>query len=333
MTCEQCQELLPAYAAGALDPAEAAEVRAHMATGCAACAIALAEMEATLAYLPLALDPVKPANATRDKLMTRVRSSKTAQGESEAKDDSGRIKDELHPSSFIIHPSPSPLTPTLSRRERGPDADRAIASVSGAPRWLSYAAAAAIIVMIGGIVWQQSRLSEWQRAHRDLQVKLDQARADGASIAARAQDELKMTNAQLAEQANTLAVQSTQLAQLRQMVSAENLNLVAFSPTDPTSNAKGRIFWDKENNRWHVYVFDMKPPGEGKVFELWYITPDQKKIPAGTFNVDAKGNGVIVTEIPEDIGAIQLAAITDEPVGGSPQPTGTIQLVSEVGTK
>lgn len=332
MTCEECRELLPAYAAGALDPTEAAVVRAHLASGCAACAIALAELEATLAHLPLALDPVKPSDAARNKLMARVQSPKTAlafpSGEGGVKGASKREGRESR--TPVIE---STLTPALSQRKMEPDVERSTASISLAPRWLSYAAAAAIVVMVGGIIWQRSRLSEWERAHRDVQARLDQARADTASVASRAQDELKAKNTQLSEQLEALAAQATELAQIKQMVGAQNLNLVAFNPTDPTSGAKGRIFWDKEHNRWHVYVFDMKPPGAGKVFELWYITPDQKKIPAGTFNVDKRGNGVIVTDIPKDIGAIQLAAITDEPVGGSPQPTGTIQLVSEVGAK
>jgi len=65
------------YAAGALDPAEREALRAHLASGCPRCAVELAEAEATVAQLPLALDPVTPSAGARAKLMERVKGSAT----------------------------------------------------------------------------------------------------------------------------------------------------------------------------------------------------------------------------------------------------------------
>jgi hypothetical protein len=75
VTCDQCQDLLLPYAAGALDPAEREAVRAHVAAGCPRCAVELAEAEATVAQLPLALDPITPSAGARAKLMDRVNAS------------------------------------------------------------------------------------------------------------------------------------------------------------------------------------------------------------------------------------------------------------------
>ena len=94
--------------------------------------------------------------------------------------------------------------------------------------------------------------------------------------------------------------------------------------------ARGRIFWDRDRNDWHVQVFDLKPPGPGRTYELWFITPDQKKVPAGTFDVDAQGRGALVAAVPPNIGPIALAAITDEPAGGVQVPTGKIHLLGEI---
>ncbi len=74
----------------------------------------------------------------------------------------------------------------------------------------------------------------------------------------------------------------------------------------------------------------MKPPPPGREFELWFITPEQKKVPAGTFGVDVDGKAELVVQMPADLGLVALAAITDEPLGGSPQPTGAIQLAGKV---
>src|SRR6478609_1141917 len=72
MNCEQRRDLMPLLLVDALEPAEAAALRAHLATGCPRCAAYLAEADATLAYLPYALDPVDPRPEARDRLMERV---------------------------------------------------------------------------------------------------------------------------------------------------------------------------------------------------------------------------------------------------------------------
>src|SRR5258706_15252899 len=72
MTCEQRRDLMPLLLVDGLEPAEAAALRAHLATGCTRCAAYLAEADATLAYLPYALDPVAPTPAARERLMERV---------------------------------------------------------------------------------------------------------------------------------------------------------------------------------------------------------------------------------------------------------------------
>jgi len=60
------------YAAGALDPAEADEVRRHLAGGCPSCAGLLAEAEATVALLAFSLRPQSPSPELKEKLMGRL---------------------------------------------------------------------------------------------------------------------------------------------------------------------------------------------------------------------------------------------------------------------
>lgn len=72
MTCEQRKDLVFDYLSGELDAAEQDALRRHLASGCPACAGALAEAQATLASLPLALDPVVPSAAAKQRLMDRI---------------------------------------------------------------------------------------------------------------------------------------------------------------------------------------------------------------------------------------------------------------------
>ena len=108
-----------------------------------------------------------------------------------------------------------------------------------------------------------------------------------------------------------------------------NVQYVALKGGDPQPKASGRIFWDRDANKWHLQVFDLAPPPPGRTYELWFITPNQTKIPGPTFNVDQNGRANLVAAVPSNVGTISIAAITDEPAGGVAVPTGSVQLVGE----
>lgn len=187
----------------------------------------------------------------------------------------------------------------------------------GSGQWLALVAAAAILVFVVGLTLRsitgnyQRQLASVENVNRELR------------------DQLNLRDATV-EQLRTVALANQKAADV---MHARDLQLVSLGKQDPQPRGSGRIFWDRDRNEWHVQVFDMKPPAPGKTFELWFITGEgenQKKIPAGTFNVDERGNGTHFVEVPKDIGPIALAAVTDEPIGGVKVPTGSIQLVGAI---
>lgn len=108
--------------------------------------------------------------------------------------------------------------------------------------------------------------------------------------------------------------------------------VIAMGPAGPQPEAAARIFWDEPHASWRVDFTHMKIPSPGHTYQLWFITPDQRKVSAGTFGVGNDGEASIVIKIPAELGAIALAAVTEEPEGGVPQPTGAIQLVGKLGS-
>ena len=72
MTHDEIRQALPAFALGALDPHEHAEVAAHVAT-CDACAAELAAEERVAASIGLDATPVTPPAALRAKVLARVK--------------------------------------------------------------------------------------------------------------------------------------------------------------------------------------------------------------------------------------------------------------------
>ena len=110
-------------------------------------------------------------------------------------------------------------------------------------------------------------------------------------------------------------------------VTFAKLDVMPVSAGKSASNpgAYGRVLYCPVTKMYEVHVFNLTPPPPGKVYQLWLITPEKKPVPAGTFSVASNGDGTLRSQMPAATLAI-AAAITDEPTGGSPAPTGTIQL-------
>jgi anti-sigma-K factor RskA len=79
---------------------------------------------------------------------------------------------------------------------------------------------------------------------------------------------------------------------------------------------------------WHpemglvVRGWKVPSPGEKRMLQLWLITKAGKPMPSMTLWPDANGKFSEMVEKPQDaISDTQSLAITEEPIGGSPQPT------------
>jgi anti-sigma-K factor RskA len=74
----------------------------------------------------------------------------------------------------------------------------------------------------------------------------------------------------------------------------------------------------------------LTPNSVGRVYQLWFLPKAGAPIPSVTFTVDAAGNARLINiSLPENQ-EIATATVTDEPTGGSPQPTTTPFLVGSL---
>ena len=92
-----------------------------------------------------------------------------------------------------------------------------------------------------------------------------------------------------------------------------------------------RMFWDRATNRWTMFAHHLPPPAAGRTYQLWLVTRDAKKISAGTFAPTPAGDALVSAEYPLAPTALQAVAVTEEPAGGVPQPTGPMVLVGTAG--
>jgi negative regulator of sigma E activity len=156
------RDLLGAFALGAVDPEEAASVRAHLAT-CAECQAEMAELWVAVDSLPVMIEPMEPPPALRDRIAAAV----TAEAASPAP-------------PAIPASRPPEQAPTIAPAPPVPEPIRKPASFwSRATPW---AAAAAILLLLsaGLFVWNLRLREQIQQTTAPIAETIALAPTDAA---------------------------------------------------------------------------------------------------------------------------------------------------------
>jgi anti-sigma-K factor RskA len=99
---------------------------------------------------------------------------------------------------------------------------------------------------------------------------------------------------------------------------------------DETPQANAKVLWDTNAQRWVIYIFDLPAPPSDKDYQLWYVTK-KAKISAKVFSTNDQGRAVLKLTLPEEaLSGLAATAVTLEPKGGSPQPTGKFYLKASI---
>ena len=147
--------------------------------------------------------------------------------------------------------------------------------------------------------------------------------------------ELARRDADLAERESTIARQMRSLAdQGRQLATRDStlasllspgVELVQLTATgDP--DPRIQLFWDRRRNTAVLHASKLKPVPTGRTYQLWFIK-DGKPVPSVTFRVATAGEALVSQVAVPSEGLLSAVAVTEEPEGGSPQPTTPILLV------
>ncbi len=112
-------------------------------------------------------------------------------------------------------------------------------------------------------------------------------------------------------------------------LSEADTQLVSLSAMDPSPRAFGKMVWNPKKCEGVFMAMNLSKLPEGMVYELWAIS-GSTPVPAGTFTVDAGGCVKMdLKEMPKDL-KVDKFAVTLEPAGGVPQPTGAMHLIGAV---
>ncbi len=86
--------------------------------------------------------------------------------------------------------------------------------------------------------------------------------------------------------------------------------------------AVAQLFFQPGETRAGLVVSGLSPLPEGRVYQLWFVQPDETRHDGGIFNVDSGGQAVVAIDAPVDYAPGWTCGVTEEPAGGSGSPTG-----------
>jgi anti-sigma-K factor RskA len=130
-------------------------------------------------------------------------------------------------------------------------------------------------------------------------------------------------SARVAELETQIGSQRTVLASL----TSPQVRVVNLSGQGATPQARGRIFWDERQRNWRVYVGSLPPAPAQRTYQLWFVPRTGNPVSASVFNTTGDGSAELDIAIPAGVTEVAAAAVTTEPAGGVPQPTGGFVLL------
>jgi anti-sigma-K factor RskA len=97
----------------------------------------------------------------------------------------------------------------------------------------------------------------------------------------------------------------------------------------PSPDAMGHLLWNPETGKGVLITMGLPKNTPDKVYELWAIAGDQP-VPAGTFSVEDKPHTLLkIPSLPQGK-SFDKFAVTLEPAGGVPKPTGPMLLLGSL---
>jgi anti-sigma-K factor RskA len=161
-----------------------------------------------------------------------------------------------------------------------------------APAWLLVAFAASVIVAV-----------RFGMQNRDLNRELTERETALAAATAEA--------TKRHEQLNTI------------LEGEKDLRIVQLKSADTVAGPGIQFFWNVKQHRALAHAFRLKPAPAGRTYQVWFLVRG-KPVGVGVFNSDLDGHAIAQTfTLPESVDGVSDVLITEEPAGGSPQPTTT----------
>jgi len=153
-----------------------------------------------------------------------------------------------------------------------------------------------------------------------VMVALDDARLR------RQREELRAQNSELALRVEASRSELARRDLRARVIESEDVRMLFLRGQKPQPNARGKVFWSEAAKRGILIAGHLQPLPPDRQYQLWVFV-DGKPVDAGVFDVDPSGRTLFESK---DLAAVRTAqnfAVTIEPRGGLPQPSGPIVLL------
>lgn len=127
---------------------------------------------------------------------------------------------------------------------------------------------------------------------------------------------------------DSLRLHAASLDSVVGLLLAPEVETVSMSATGAPPRA--RMYWNRASGQVVLAAHRLPSAPQGRTYQLWGIPAGQSPVSLGTFNTDSSGSVRASFSVPAGV-TISVGAVTEEPAGGSPQPTSPPFLVGQVG--
>jgi hypothetical protein len=144
------------------------------------------------------------------------------------------------------------------------------------------------------------------------------------------EEELRTASARATDSQQQLVqyrVTSDRLQQVRSILASPDLRRIDLAGQKAAPGATGRAFWSPAQGL--VVAFDNLPAtSPDRVYQLWVIPPGEGAAPISAALLDLQPDGrAIALGAPGTAARVGVVAVTLEPAGGVPAPTGDMIVV------
>jgi anti-sigma-K factor RskA len=132
----------------------------------------------------------------------------------------------------------------------------------------------------------------------------------------------------VAEETRALRAEVERQQAILALIRDPGTQVVALAGLEPAPAAKARMIWNAPRGGLLVTAgLPVAPPG--KAYQLWAIAGTNAPVSAGVFEVGAEGAATVRVPPLPGVDKVDVFAVTLEPAGGVPAPTGQMYLAGK----
>lgn len=335
MTHEEIEDAIPLYAVGALDRPDRTAVESHLLTGCGTCHALAKDYQAVAGLLPFGLPSVPPPSKSKILAAVFEKSASRDQGATTGVDGSGVAAWINAWVARCINPSLQPVISVV------------LLILLVATSWYAWT----IHMQIADETVQREQieaalhdasmrtaalqrdLTQQEQALASLKEEVEHrigAVSDTRNRLIEREAELDIVREELSRREQETAGLRKALAQRDDMLTflrSADVKVVPLAGMEAAQSAGAFLLYDHETKKAFFYAFNMPALPPGKTYQLWAIV--DKPMSAGTFRTDSGHKSRVVLKDLPDLSRVSKFAVSLEPEGGRPQPTGAIYLAGQ----